>query len=55
MDSSEIISNKNKFHLWDGLTKGYFDKISNDSFNHVQELFETSINEIYQRKEQYDS
>lgn len=53
MDSSEIISNKNKFHLWDEFNKKkYFDNISNENFNNVQQLFEKSIDEIYQLEKQ---
>ena len=53
MDSSEIISNKNKFHLWDEFNKKkYFDNISNENFNNVQQLFEKSIEEIYQLEKQ---
>ena len=53
MDPSEIISNKNKFHLWDEFNKKkYFDNISNENFNNVQQLFEKSIDEIYQLEKQ---
>lgn len=49
INSDEIISNQNKFHLWDDFNKkGYFNDISNDNFNSVQKLFETSIIEIYE-------
>ena len=44
-----LFQTKNKFYLWDEFNKKkYFDNISNENFNNVQQLFEKSIDEIYQ-------
>ena len=50
MEKSEIISNKNKYKLWDDFnSKGYFNNVMNDEFESIQQIFEKSINEINKR------
>ena len=44
MEKTDIISNKNKYNLWDDFNeKGYFNNIVNEDFNNVQNIFEESI------------
>ena len=50
MEKTEIISNKNKYNLWDDFNeKGYFNNIINEDFNNVQNIFEESI-QIIEKK-----
>ena len=47
MNNSEILSNKNKYKLWDDFnSKGYFNNIVNEEFESIQGIFEKSINII---------
>ena len=44
MEKVDIISNKNKYNLWDDFNeKGYFNNIVNEDFDNVQKIFEESI------------
>tara|TARA_X000000950_G_C13852546_1_gene635173 strand:+ start:1048 stop:1785 length:738 start_codon:yes stop_codon:yes gene_type:complete len=58
MEKTEIISNKNKYNLWDDFNeKGYFNNIINEDFNNVQNIFEESIQIIekkYKNMEKYN-
>ena len=50
MEKVDIISNKNKYNLWDDFNeKGYFNNIVNEDFQNVQNIFEESI-EIIENK-----
>tara|TARA_B100000963_G_scaffold360835_1_gene393383 strand:- start:6423 stop:7187 length:765 start_codon:yes stop_codon:yes gene_type:complete len=50
MENSEIISNKNKYKLWDEFnSKGYFNNVVDHEFENVQQLFEKSINYINEK------
>ena len=50
MEKVDIISNKNKYNLWDDFNeKGYFNNIVNEDFQTVQNIFEESI-EIIENK-----
>ena len=47
---SLIISNKNKFELWNLFnTKNYFNNIDSEHFQKVQNLFEESINSVHKK------
>tara|TARA_Y100001970_G_C14213811_1_gene848487 strand:- start:1143 stop:1886 length:744 start_codon:yes stop_codon:yes gene_type:complete len=52
MDSSEIISNKNKYKLWDDFNgKGFFNNTINEDFESIQKIFEESIISIHNKYE----
>ena len=58
MEKIDIISNKNKYNLWDDFNeKGYFNNIDNEDFDNIQNIFEESIQVIdkkYKKISNYD-